>query len=100
MPIVRDRDELSSAADLSGKLKEALADSETLIILCSPEAARSKWVNEEIRHFRSLGRGDRIYCVIVDGDPQALDEDIDAIVSIACLAFLGSPAPSSASPRL
>jgi hypothetical protein len=70
-PIFRDRDELSSAADLSGKLKDALADSETLIVLCSPEAARSKWVNEEIRHFRSLGRGDRIYCVIVDGDPHA-----------------------------
>jgi hypothetical protein len=70
-PIFRDRDELSSAADLSGKLKDALADSETLIVLCSPEAARSRWVNEEIRHFRSLGRGDRIYCVIVDGDPQA-----------------------------
>jgi hypothetical protein len=72
VPIFRDRDELSSASDLSGKITDALDDSESLLVICSPAAACSKWVNEEIRYFRSLGRG-RIYCVIVDGDPQASD---------------------------
>jgi len=71
-PIFRDRDELSSAGDLSEKITDALSDSETLLVVCSPSAARSRWVNEEIRHFRSLG-GRRIYCVIVDGDPQSSD---------------------------
>lgn len=72
VPVFRDRDELSSASDLSGKIKAALIDSETLLVICSPAAARSTWVNEEIRLFRSLGRK-RIYCVIVDGDPQSKD---------------------------
>ncbi|MFC1740273.1 TIR domain-containing protein [Pseudomonadota bacterium] len=71
-PIFRDRDELSSSSDLSAKIKEAIADSESLLVVCSPAAARSMWVNEEIRHYRSLGKR-RIYCVIVEGDPQSAD---------------------------
>jgi tetratricopeptide (TPR) repeat protein len=71
-PIFRDRDELSSASDLSAKIKDALADSESLLVICSPAAVHSKWVNEEIRNFRSL-RKRRIYSVIVDGDPQSSD---------------------------
>jgi tetratricopeptide (TPR) repeat protein len=72
-PIFRDRDELSTGADLSEKVQEALRASDSMVLICSPAAAQSRWVNEEIRLFRSLGRGDRIYCVIVDGDPQAED---------------------------
>jgi len=76
-PIFRDRDELSSGADLSEHIQDALADSESLLVICSPNAAQSRWVNEEIRHFRSLGREGRIYCVIVDGDPQASDPQLN-----------------------
>mgnify|MGYP001812286981 CR=1 FL=1 len=72
-PIFRDRDELSSSADLSETIQQALAESESLIVICSPNSVDSHWVNEEIRYFRSLGRGDRIYCLIVAGDPQASD---------------------------
>lgn len=72
-PVFRDREDLSSASDLSGKIKEALEQSETLIVVCSPAAAASEWVNEEVRHFRGLGRGNRIHTVIVDGDPQSGD---------------------------
>jgi tetratricopeptide (TPR) repeat protein len=75
-PVFRDRDELSSAIDLSEKVQEALAESAALVVICSPAAAASRWVNEEIRAFRALGRGDRIFSLIVDGDPKAsgLDE--------------------------
>ena len=75
-PVFRDRDELSSATDLSKKVREALAESAALVVICSPAAAASRWVNEEIRAFRALGRGDRIFSLIVDGDPKAsgLDE--------------------------
>jgi tetratricopeptide (TPR) repeat protein len=72
-PVFRDRDEFSSSADLSEKVREALKESESLVVVCSPSAAQSRWVNEEIRLFRSLGRGDRIFSVIVAGDPQATD---------------------------
>jgi tetratricopeptide (TPR) repeat protein len=68
-PVFRDRDDLSSASDLGGTVKQALSDSENMIVICSPEAAASHWVNEEIRVFASLGRKKQIFCVIVDGEP-------------------------------
>jgi len=74
-PVFRDREDLSSATDLSGEVRSAMADSDSLVVICSPAAVRSRWVNDEIRYFRSLGRGDRIYALIVEGDPQADDED-------------------------
>ena len=82
-PIFRDREELPAAAGLSAEIEKALRESESLVVICSPEAARSRWVNEEIRMFRSLGRGDRIFAVIVDGEPpdcfpEALRFDADS----------------------
>ena len=68
-PVFRDRDDLSSASDLGGTVKQALSDSENMIVICSPDAAASHWVNEEIRGFASLGREKQIFCVIVDGEP-------------------------------
>jgi len=73
--VVRDRDELSTAADLGSTITAALNDSAALVVVCSPAAARSRWVNAEIQAFRSTGRGDRIYCFVVDGDPTSRDEE-------------------------
>jgi len=73
VPIFRDRDELPSAGDLGGKIREALAASHSLIVICSPYAAASPWVNEEVRTFKSLGRSDHVFPLIVDGDPFASD---------------------------
>ncbi|MEJ2401145.1 MAG: toll/interleukin-1 receptor domain-containing protein [Xanthomonadales bacterium] len=70
-PVFRDREDLSSASDLSGRIKQELAASETLIVVCSPAAAASRWVEEEIRYFRELGRAERILALVVDGDPVA-----------------------------
>jgi hypothetical protein len=70
-PLFRDRDELPSSADLGGKIHEALTQSRNLIVICSPQAALSRWVDQEIRTFRALGRGDRILALIVDGEPKA-----------------------------
>ncbi|NUR22711.1 toll/interleukin-1 receptor domain-containing protein, partial [Frateuria sp.] len=70
-PIFRDRDELASSADLGGKVTQALRQSANLIVICSPAAAASRWVNEEIRAFRQLGRSERIFCLLVDGEPGA-----------------------------
>jgi tetratricopeptide (TPR) repeat protein len=72
-PVFRDREDLSSSADLSSKIRAELEASETLLVICSPAAVRSKWVNEEIRFFHGLGREDRIFALIVDGDPQSRD---------------------------
>ncbi|HEX5124461.1 MAG TPA: toll/interleukin-1 receptor domain-containing protein, partial [Rhodanobacteraceae bacterium] len=70
-PVFRDRDELPSAANLSAKVSDALAQSANLIVICSPHAAQSRWVNEEVTAFQRLGRSDRIFCLIVDGEPGA-----------------------------
>ncbi|MHB1896568.1 MAG: TIR domain-containing protein [Metallibacterium sp.] len=70
-PIFRDRDELASATDLDRKVNEALAQSANLIVICSPHAAASRWVDEEVLAFERLGRGERIFCLIVDGEPNA-----------------------------
>jgi hypothetical protein len=70
-PVFRDRDELVSSPELSGAILEALAGSRELIVVCSPRAASSPYVNEEITQFKSLGRPERIRCLIVDGQPSA-----------------------------
>ncbi|MEP7043475.1 MAG: TIR domain-containing protein [Dokdonella sp.] len=72
-PIFRDRDDLASAGSLSPKIEAALADSEALIVICSPNAARSPWVNGEVLLFKRMGRANRVYCLIVAGEPDAGD---------------------------
>jgi tetratricopeptide (TPR) repeat protein len=69
-PIFRDLDELSAANDLSVEIKAALARSETLIVLCSPGAKASKWVNLEIETFRVLHGGSRpVLAALIEGEP-------------------------------
>src|SRR5262252_4803075 len=77
-PIFRDREELASATDLGTVINEALSQSACQIVICSPSSARSKWVNEEILAFKRLGREDRIFCLIVDGEPYASNDPAHA----------------------
>jgi tetratricopeptide (TPR) repeat protein len=72
-PIFKDREELPSAVDLGGLVNAALADSACQIVICSPNSATSRWVNEEILAFKRLGREDRILTLIVAGEPNATD---------------------------
>ena len=70
-PIFRDRAELAASADLGETIRDALAASAYLIVICSPAATRSKWVEEEIRYFKQRHGEDRLLAVIVDGIPFA-----------------------------
>ena len=70
-PVFRDRDELATSTELGGVLTEALEQSACLVVICSPNAAQSRWTNEEILTYKRLGRSDRIFCLIVDGEPGA-----------------------------
>jgi len=79
-PIFRDVTELTAHHSLSEKIKDAVEHSRFLIVLCSPAAKASHWVNEEIRLFRRLHGEGSILSVIVEGDPAsafppALTED-------------------------
>jgi hypothetical protein len=68
-PIFRDREELPAATDLSETVREALAQSGALIVLCSPHAAGSLWVAEEIETFRALHPDRPVLAAVLDGDP-------------------------------
>lgn len=65
-PVFRDRDELSSSTNLTDALLVALKESECLIVVCSRHSASSQWVNAEIEKFIELGRGGRVFALIVD----------------------------------
>jgi tetratricopeptide (TPR) repeat protein len=73
-PIFRDREELPTSADLGDSLTEALQQSKTLLVICSPNAANSRWVGEEILQYKRMGKQNRILCLIVDGEPNATDK--------------------------
>ncbi|MBK5957591.1 hypothetical protein CCR97_05110, partial [Rhodoplanes elegans] len=88
----------------------ALIDARFLVVLCSPAAAGDPAVNEAVRRFKGLGRGDRIVAVLVGGilqtdirdlAPPALrrrirvdgtvgDEDESAIAPLVVDARLGA----------
>lgn len=70
----RDRDELRASGDLSRQIKDALSQSEFLIVLCSPHAAQSPWVAKEILEFKQLHGELNILAVILDGEPHAEDK--------------------------
>jgi WD40 repeat protein len=70
-PIFRDRDELPGGSSLDAAVAESLAQSRFLIVVCSPHAAASRYVNQEIVSFKRHGREDRVLCLIVDGEPGA-----------------------------
>jgi tetratricopeptide (TPR) repeat protein len=72
-PVFRDRQELAASHDLGEEIEEAISGSRFLIVLCSPAAARSRWIDEEITSFKRLHREDRILAAIVDGEPFASD---------------------------
>jgi tetratricopeptide (TPR) repeat protein len=69
-PIFRDREELSIGNDLSELVRTALGESDALIVLCSPNAKASRWVNQEIETFRALYPARPIYAAIIEGDPE------------------------------
>jgi hypothetical protein len=68
--VFRDDEELAASTDLSAAITDALNKSEYLIVICSPAAASSKYVNQEIREFASLGRQDKVLAVLVAGEPE------------------------------
>jgi len=74
-PIFCDRDDFSAGYSLDEQTMAALAASRFLVAICSPHAVKSKYVDEEIRHFKALGYSDRIIPIIIDGEPNDPDRE-------------------------
>lgn len=68
--VFRDEEDLSADADLSSQITAALEQSKFLIVVCSPRAVESRWVNAEVEHFRKLGRHDKILALLIEGEPR------------------------------
>ena len=72
-PIFRDRHELAASGDLATGIRDALDSSRFLIVLCSPAAAASRWVNAEIDMFKRHRPDGCVLAAIVSGEPFASD---------------------------
>lgn len=70
-PIFRDQHELAAADDLGEEIQEALANSRFLIVLCSPDAAKSRWTNAEIEAFKRAHPEGCVLAAIASGEPFA-----------------------------
>lgn len=66
--IFRDESSLSANPHLWSSIVEALEASEWFILLTSPEAAFSQWVDREVAWWLEHKSGDRILPVLTDGD--------------------------------
>ncbi|MGD9509023.1 MAG: hypothetical protein AB7I59_05585 [Geminicoccaceae bacterium] len=80
-------EEEPSVAGLDPEATTALAAAEHLIVICSPQAREAPCVSEAIARFRTLGRGDRILALLVDGEPggslpAALQDDLPLVADI------------------
>ena len=69
--VFRDRDELATSHNLTAEVTKALNASEYMIVLCSPNAAASRWVNKEIIEFKKLRGEEYVHAIIIDGEPGA-----------------------------
>jgi WD40 repeat protein len=68
--VFRDAEELPATSNLRQKLVSALDQTANLIVLCSPRVVTSAWVNDEIEAFARRGRPDRIFAVLIEGEPK------------------------------
>ena len=66
--VFRDRDELSAGPEWDEQVSKALAETNNLIVICSPNAVKSEAVNKEVEAFIALGKEDHIFPFIVEGD--------------------------------
>ena len=68
--VFRDRDELPLTVNLSDQITEALAVSDFLIVICSPRLPESMWCRKEIQTFIELHGRERVFAVLVEGEPE------------------------------
>lgn len=68
--VFRDRDELPLASNLEDPIISALKQSEYLIVICSPRLRESMWCKREIETFIAFHGRERVFAVLVEGEPE------------------------------
>lgn len=89
-PIFRDRDDFTTGHTLTEQTIEALDQSRSLILLCSPSVARSHNVNEEVRLFRWRHPDRLVIPVIINGKPGDPEQECFPRSLVAAVAADGS----------
>jgi WD40 repeat protein len=96
--IYRDQTNLSVTPDLWGTIQNALYNTEYIILMASPTAAKSKWVNKEIIFWLKNRSLDTIIIAITEGDLVWNDEQnafdfkaSDAVPEILLRAYTEEP---------
>lgn len=67
----RDTEELAVSRVLTDTIDAALRSSRCLVIVCSTDTPSSEWVDREVATFLELGRADKIYPLLITGDPES-----------------------------
>ena len=65
--LFRDETGLSTSPHLWSSIATALDESDWYILLASPQAASSEWVNREIQHWTATKPAERILTIVTDG---------------------------------
>ncbi len=68
--VFRDQEELPIGSDLGDNIEGALAQSEFLIVICSPRTPESYWVQKEISTFIQMHDREHVLAILIEGEPD------------------------------
>jgi hypothetical protein len=68
--VFRDQTGLSANPALWGSIEAALASSEYFLLMASPEAARSKWVRQEVTWWLANRPIEKLFIILTDGTAE------------------------------
>src|SRR3954451_24715834 len=68
LEVFRDQTGLTVSHALWSSIRTAIEESEHFVLLASPEAASSRWVNQEIEHWLATHPVDRLLPVVTSGE--------------------------------
>lgn len=71
LPLFRDLDEATAAADIRTAVRDAMQASRFLVVLATPRSAQSDWVGHEIDLYRELHGDSGILVALADGTPAS-----------------------------
>jgi len=98
MSVFRDQSDLAAESDLSGAITRALDDTRFLVLLASPESARSPWVDKEVAYWCDRRHGpEQLIVVVTDGEfvwdevAGRLTESSDAVSAAVRSRFITEP---------
>jgi hypothetical protein len=75
--VFRDATNLYASPELWPEIVRALAKSDWFILMASPTAAQSQWVNQEVTWWKANRSADRILLALTDGDIVWTGNDFD-----------------------